>query len=182
MAVSNYLGRGDLYPGLRNNNPGNLVDDGTSWQGQIGNDGKFIQFSDMSWGTRALATDLTNKIKKGLNTIRSIVTQYAPATDNNNVPAYIAAVSQDAGIGPDQPIPMDTGTLHNLMRAFISHENGDQGDLVSDEDIDTGISMMKNTLLTLFQSAIPAAEANPEISGVMIGAVIVALILWWYSE
>jgi hypothetical protein len=48
----------------------------------------------------------------------------------------------------------DAGTLRALIRAIINHENGDQASsLISDQDIDVGISMMSNSLLQLFNAA-----------------------------
>lgn len=152
MAQS-FIGRGDLPLGLRNNNPGNIRP-GDAWQGMTGTNGGFITFQDVSWGLRALATDLANKINRGLTTIRAIVSTYAPP-EENDTEAYITSVSDDTGIDDNQPLSMDTGTLHRLMRAIINHENGDHFsfDYISDQDIDVGISMMSNSLQQLFNAA-----------------------------
>jgi hypothetical protein len=152
MAQS-FIGRSDLPLGLRNNNPGNIRP-GDAWQGMTGTNGGFITFQDVSWGLRALATDLANKINRGLTTIRAIVSTYAPPSENNTA-AYIAAVSDDTGIDADQPLSMDASTLHDLVRAIINHENGDHFSTtyISDQDIDQGISMMSNSLQQLFNAA-----------------------------
>lgn len=155
--ANSFIGRTDLPRGLRNNNPGNIKIE-EAWQGMTGNDGTFIIFSDIDWGTRALATDLANKIRGGLNTIRLIIEKYAPPIENNTA-AYIAAVVDITGLDPDAALSMDQQTLHGLMRAVITHENGeDAADLVTGTDIDTGISMMNPTLLQLFQAAGIAVE------------------------
>lgn len=151
MAQS-FNGRADLPLGLRNNNPGNIRP-GDAWQGMVGEAGGFIVFQDISWGIRALATDIANKITHGYNTITKLITRYAPPSENNTS-AYIFAVSSDTGIPADQVLNQDAGTLHSLVRAIINHENGDAASaLISDQDIDQGISMMSGSLLQLFNAA-----------------------------
>jgi hypothetical protein len=148
--------------GIRNNNPGNIKDDGTSWQGLAGSDGTFDIFADMSWGVRALAKDLTSKIGEGANTITLILNKYAPATDSNNVPAYINSVSTDTGIDANQVITADPATLALLVRAIANHENGDDisDQYLSDADIAAGVSMASG--ITSIVQAVPVYfEANP---------------------
>jgi len=149
--------------GLRNNNPGNIRP-GDAWQGMTGEAGGFIVFQDISWGLRALATDIANKITHGYNTITSLISRYAPPSENNTS-AYIFSVSSDTGISPDQVLNQDAGTLHDLVRAIINHENGDAASaLISDQDIDQGISMISGSLLQLFNAAGIALQ-HPGTSG-----------------
>lgn len=152
MATS-FAGQTNLPRGLRNNNPGDIRA-GEAWQGMVGtDDAGFVIFSDISWGIRAMATDLLNKINKGENTITQIVAIYAPSSENDTQ-AYITAVSQDMGIDPDTVLPMDQPTFHSLVRAIMNHELGaSYSAMISDADIDQGISMVKNSLLTLIQAA-----------------------------
>jgi hypothetical protein len=162
MATS-FIGQSDLPIGLRNNNPGDFKT-GISWQGAIGSEGGFITFSDVTWGLRALARDLTTKINSdGLDTITTLISKYAPATDSNDVPAYIDAVSNESGIGADEQLGTDPDTLHSLMRAIVDHELGQPyGAMVVDADIDTGIQMAQGGVIsTLPQAALLAAQANP---------------------
>lgn len=162
--ANSFIGRTDLPIGIRNNNPGNIRP-GDAWQGAIGTDGGFIVFQDVSWGLRALATDLANKITvDGLTTITAIVSVYAPPSENDTQ-SYINAVSADTGIDPNAQLSLDTGTLHSLMRAIINHENGDvPSQLISDADIDQGISMMSGNLQQLFTAATIAVQ-NPTTPG-----------------
>jgi hypothetical protein len=149
--------------GIRNNNPGNIKPEGYDWQGATGDDGTFVIFSDMSWGLRALATDLLNKMTKdGLTTIRKIVSKYAPP-EENITDAYITAVSGELGVSADQVLVVDSPTVHALMRAIIDHENGDEAShqYVSDADIDQGISMVNSGLQGLIQAAAIAVQSNP---------------------
>jgi len=160
-----FIGRADLPLGLRNNNPGDIRP-GDQWQGMIGTNEGFIVFTDISWGIRAMATDLLNKINKGENTITEIITIYAPPSENDT-PAYIRAVSRDIGVDPDTVLPMDQQTFHNLLRAIMNHELGDQySALISGADIDQGISMVNNNLLSLIQATgIAVANAVDQVTG-----------------
>lgn len=163
-----FRSRTDLLPGLRNNNPGNIKYDGTSWQGAVGNDGTFVIFADDTWGLRALAKDLTTKMTKdGLDTISKIISVYAPPGENNTA-AYIAAVQEDTGFDSDQTLTADQGTLHSLIRAIANHENGDtQSALISDDDIDQGITMASNTIASAAQAAVVAVSNNTDGSALI---------------
>lgn len=114
--------------GLRNNNPGNLVLTTIAWKGKVPNaqntDGKFEQFTQPLWGIRAMFIDVRGDIEKdGLNTIRKLLTEYAPKFENN-LAAYIQSVVNQVGIGPDTRI-LPAHYL-NLLKAIIKHENGKQ--------------------------------------------------------
>jgi hypothetical protein len=136
--------------GIRNNNPGNLRS-GSNWQGMVGTDGNdFIIFSDMKYGTRALATDLSNKFFKGLNTVSKIISVYAPPSENNTI-AYINAVSNAIGVNADTPLDWSKATLAKFVRAVITHENGNDGSVVTDQIINDGIATMTPSLLLKIQ-------------------------------
>lgn len=167
----------NLLPGLRNNNPGNLKT-GEGWKGVVSNDGTFDIFSDDTWGLRALAMDLQSKMNRGLTTIRSIITAYEGTGDNNDVPAYIAAVSAQSGIGPDDQLTFPDD-WPDLMRAIVTHENGDQGSMISDADISQGINMMGNGVGTLVQAATDAVANNTDNAAtfLVIGVGLVILLL-----
>jgi len=120
--------------GIRNNNPGNLVKTGIAWKGKVpharNKDSRFEQFEDYQgvpghlWGIRAMFHDMRSDItKKGQNTIRKLITAYAPPHENNTA-AYIAAVAKAVGIGPDAAIlPVHYPAL---VASVINHENGIQ--------------------------------------------------------
>jgi len=175
MALS-FIGRDDLYPGLRNNNPGNIRP-GDAWQGMTGTADGFVVFQDIDWGLRALATDITNKIRNGYNTVTTLIGRYAPPSENDT-PAYIAAVAAETGLNPNDLIDLDQEVLHDLMRAIIDHENGQQASLIPDQDIDIGISMMSSSLLQWIDAA-GIAVKNPGTPGgaiAWIGGIV--LLLW----
>lgn len=159
-----------LPRGIRNNNPGNIKDDGTAWQGKTGSDGVFIIFSDMSWGTRAIARSLSNMIGKGNNTIAGIISAWAPASENLTQP-YIDSVAADTGLDPGQVLTADPATLALLIRAIINHENGDNQSYqyVTDQDIQDGISKAGNSLVSLAQSAVVAVSNDPSM-GIAVAA------------
>lgn len=111
--------------GERNNNPGNLRDSGDPWRGMTGTNKGFLTFDTPENGIRALARNLKNaQAKHGRNTIRQILTAYAPSSENN-LPAYIASVSQYMGVSADAALDLsDQATLSSLTTAIINHENG----------------------------------------------------------
>lgn len=85
--------------GKRNNNPFNIrYNAANSWKGQIGSDGAFCVFDKMSHGIRAGGVLLRNYLKAGKNTIRLILSKFAPSSENNTE-SYIQHVSQLSGIG-----------------------------------------------------------------------------------
>lgn len=172
------MGRSDLPIGLRNNNPGNIRDDGTAWQGKVGSSGGFITFADITWGIRAMAKAITTMYGRGDTTITALISDWAPPSENNTA-AYIAAVAADTGQGADDLLQLDQPTLHDLIRAIMNHELGAaQSQLVSDADIDAGISMAQGGLTTLSQAASIAITGSPDNStGIMIGAVIIAALI-----
>src|SRR5207248_4673070 len=85
---------------VRNNNPGNIGRTHIAWEGLATPDEmtpeqqeetRFAVFSAPEWGFRALARDLHSKWVRGLDTIRKIITVYAPPSENDTE-AYIRAV------------------------------------------------------------------------------------------
>jgi hypothetical protein len=114
--------------GIKNNNPGNLVLTTIAWKGKVPNaqntDGKFEQFTQPLWGLRAMFMDVRGDIEKdGMNTVRKLITEYAPKHENNTA-AYIDFVSKKIGLGADTKI-MPTNYF-GLLKAIIQMENGKQ--------------------------------------------------------
>lgn len=139
------LPRGDGYKsaprGIRNNNPGNL-----NYVGQAGatleggEGGRFAVFESMQHGVAALYKQLQLYFKRGINTLSSIVKTYAPASDNNNVDAYISALTKATGKGANEVLDSgDTATIARLMKGIVDHENG-KG-YISSSDIMGGIQL-----------------------------------------
>lgn len=139
------LPRGDGYKsaprGIRNNNPGNLNfvgQEGATREG--GEGGRFAVFESMQHGVAALYKQLQLYFKRGINTLSSIVKTYAPASDNNNVDAYISALTKATGKGANEVLDSgDTATMARLMKGIVDHENG-KG-YISSSDIMGGIQL-----------------------------------------
>lgn len=180
--AKDFSGRNDLPRGIRDNNPGNLRP-GDSWQGMVGSENNYIIFKDTSWGLRAMATDLSSKINKGYNTITKIVNRYAPASDNNPVDNYIAAVSSYSGFGKDQVLTPDADTIRKLMKAHISFENGhDWSTWFNDDDITEAFSLMSHPLASFVQAAVIMAESNPGTIIAGVSFLLAAFVGYFYYQ
>lgn len=118
--------------GLRNCNPGNIRINGDKFQGEIvlSQDSEFKQFRNMAYGYRAIFKILTtyyNNYK--LQTIRQIISRWAPENENHTE-NYIKAVSDVAGISPDDPININNREMMIRIVSGISRvENGCEADM-----------------------------------------------------
>ena len=128
--------------GIRNNNPGNIRH-GENWQGLNPNsrsiDAAFCVFNTPVAGIRALAKVLINYKKLyGLNTVRQIISRYAPPNENQTT-AYVQSVARQIGVLPDMVIDIEErGVLTVFIKAVIRMENGIQP--YSDETIQQAIN------------------------------------------
>lgn len=101
-------------------NPGNIRDPAT---------GRFKVFGGgPAEGIQAIGAQLLRyeyaKKWGGLDTIAKIVSTYAPASDHNDVAAYIKDVSTRTGIGANQHLDLhNQSTLAKLVAAITKHEN-----------------------------------------------------------
>ncbi len=135
-----------LPRGIRNNNPGNIRH-GENWLELNPNgpdiDSAFCVFTAPVYGIRALAKVLVNyKRIHGLNTVRQIVSRYAPPNENQTT-AYIQSVAKQLGVYPDTVIDIEErGVLTVFIKAIIRMENGIQP--YSDELIQQGIELCQN--------------------------------------
>ena len=111
-----------LPRGIRNNNPGNIRH-GSNWQGLNPNsrniDPAFCVFTSSVYGIRALAKVLINYKKiHGLNTVRQIISRYAPPNENQTT-AYIQSVAKQLGVVPDTIIDIEErGVLTVFIKAI----------------------------------------------------------------
>jgi hypothetical protein len=118
----------DVPRGIRNNNPGNLENNGTPWQGlaERQTDPRFYQFESPVWGIRALARTLkTYRERYGLNTAVDIISRWAPPHENDTA-SYARAVARALGTDPYTYISDSPETRLMLVKAIIRHENGIQ--------------------------------------------------------
>ncbi|WP_342632489.1 structural protein [Marinobacter alkaliphilus] len=130
----------DTPRGIRNNNPGNLENNGIPWQGlaESQTDSRFYQFTDPVWGIRALARTLkTYRENYGLTTAKDIISRWAPAHENDTE-SYARAVAGALGTDPYTYISDSPDTRMKLVKAIIKHENGIQP--YPDDLIEEGIA------------------------------------------
>lgn len=132
LALSMYAddaGNGSETPrGIRNNNPGNLENNGIAWQGLSDSqtDSRFYQFVNPVYGIRALARTLkTYRDNYGLTTAREIIERWAPSFENDT-DSYARAVAAAVGTDPDSPISDTPDSRQRIVKAIIRHENGIQ--------------------------------------------------------
>ena len=137
-----------LPRGLRNNNAGNLRRTGIPWHGElIGHkadwpslipphvDGDFEQFEHAVFGIRAMARTLMGyQARRGLTSIRTMVTRYAPPAENATH-NYVAQVAHEVNhltdsaflvVAPPLVISFQQANLEALIAAMIRVENGQQ--------------------------------------------------------
>ena len=116
-----------LPRGYRNNNPLNIrYSAGNGWMGKvwINTDGAFEQFTSMPYGYRAALYLMRKYIKRGNDTVRKIISIWAPENENNTK-KYIEDVCRIADLNPDTVIARDdAGTLTKLAYAMSIIENG----------------------------------------------------------
>ena len=107
--------------GIRNNNPGNL-----RYAGQLGasyGEGGFARFQTMGEGVEALDKQIRRYESRGLNTIRKIISTYAPKNENNTE-AYIRSVAKSLGIDPDALLEGTDDQNRMIERGIIEMEDG----------------------------------------------------------
>lgn len=117
-----------LPRGVRNCNPTNIdYNPSNDWVGQLPHDidiePRFARFDSPVNGIRAASILIQNYQKKyGLNTIRGIVSRWAPSSENNTA-GYIQRVAAMLKIDPDSPIDTkDYATMRALIVAKIAVE------------------------------------------------------------
>lgn len=115
--------------GIRNNNPGNIRYNATSWVGLAvpPSDGEFCVFTEPKYGIRALARIIkVYNAKYGINTVAGIVKRWAPPCENDTN-AYIRSICQQTGFNATSKLNLaDEKVLLALVKSIIKHENGKQ--------------------------------------------------------
>lgn len=114
-----------LPRGIRNNNPGNIEwieNPEKRWLGMIERDGRYGIFDTPENGLRAIGGELAASVRKGQRTVRDVISEWAPPTENNT-PAYIAAVAKRLDVLADHTIDV-RANAEQITRAIVAHENG----------------------------------------------------------
>ncbi|WP_286836544.1 structural protein [Spongiibacter sp.] len=112
--------------GIRNNNPLNIREGaggGDQWRGEYATelDDAFEEFNSPEWGYRAAKRIVQSYRRRGITTLRGIVSAWAP-TNENNTGAYVNSVASKTGLPPEHTIT--DADLPALFRAMAIHENG----------------------------------------------------------
>lgn len=113
---------------LRFNNPGNIkLVPGTVWQGQAlpGDSSVFVTYNSLPFGYRALFKVIQTKINRGVNTINSIIYDYAPPGDNNPTESYVNFIENNTGINRYSVInPGDLDSIKKICYYISIFETG----------------------------------------------------------
>ena len=113
--------------GIRNNNPLNIRI-GNTWLGEVPDptDSNFEQFVHIRYGLRAAFCILRRYIRRyKRNTVRKIVTAWAPSTENNTE-RYIELVCKFGCLDADKEIRYeDSLTMISLVQAMARVEVGE---------------------------------------------------------
>lgn len=113
--------------GIDNCNPGNIRLSKVFYRGEVqpSQDAAFKQFSSMEWGYRAMFVLLDTYARRyGLNTIRGMISRYAPPSENNTE-AYIAAVCEWTGITADEVL--DTRSRRDMVPIVVAMSRIENG-------------------------------------------------------
>ncbi len=114
--------------GLRNSNPGNIRHSQDKFKGEVevSRDAQFKEFRSLAWGYRAIFVVLnTYKEMWGLETIREMITRWAPPSENHT-DVYVETVARRAQLDPDTPIDTKQRVAMLPFVAAISQvENGE---------------------------------------------------------
>ncbi|CAJ0719379.1 hypothetical protein LMG6871_02826 [Ralstonia edaphis] len=111
--------------GIRNNNPGNLNYVGQAGATrEAGPNGRFAVFQTAEDGLMALARQLRLYAQRGINTVRAIISKFAPPGENDTQ-SYIESVSKRLGVDSNATLNVnDPRVMQGLMDAIIKVENG----------------------------------------------------------
>lgn len=112
--------------GIRQNNPLNIRPGARKWLGELPSTNGYCWFDTPANGLRAAGKNLlAYQSVHDLHTIAGIIKRWAPADDNNDVAAYVAAVSSDVGIDYNADIDLtDASVMSSMLMAMCQHENG----------------------------------------------------------
>lgn len=124
--------------GIRNCNPGNIRRSRVRYRGEKhpSQDPDFKQFISMEWGYRAMFVLLhTYQVRYGLNTMREMISRYAPPEENHTA-LYIDAIREMTGVQPDEPLDtLDRKQMIPIVAAMSRVENGCKAQL---QEVETG--------------------------------------------
>lgn len=107
------------------NNPLNIRSTPTKWVGettQKDNVG-FEQFDSIENGLRAALINIRTYLKRGINTPKTIISTWAPASENPTA-NYVKFVCDKGGLKPDQKITFSNSDMQKLVIPMSRFEQG----------------------------------------------------------
>jgi len=136
------------------NNPGNLR--------PVGGNTGFQQFTSPEEGIAAADKNL--KIygeKHGINTLRGVISRWAPPTDKNDTESYINTVAKKIGLDPNQQIDLsDPVQRHIISGAMFTVEKGTKNLFKTQEKTFAGDELGS----LILGKAQPTALAKPQVA------------------
>lgn len=120
---------------LRDNNPLNLSYV-PGQRGLVGRDGQFGRYGTMADGVSAAVNQIMIDRSRGDNTIRKLVTSWAPPGSNDTA-AYIRNVSKWTGYAPDQPLNLSNPRVMSAVVSAMARQEG--SGRLSPSDLASGV-------------------------------------------
>ncbi len=117
----------------------------------------FQQFSSYEEGIKAMDENLkTYGTKHKINTLRGVISRYAPPQDKNDTEGYINFVAQRTGLKPDQEIDLSNPAVrHVISGPMILMEKGGKN--------------LFGAKSAVAQTSSPATEATDDFSSFLMG-------------
>lgn len=118
-----------------NHNPTNIIKTASKWEGetetpqiikQNNRSERFKAFESDYYGILAAYNNLKSYFNRGYNTVRKIITRWAPPSENDTG-AYIANIAKSVGVGADEVLSIDKHAFR-LLKEIARIESGFSGD------------------------------------------------------
>lgn len=145
---------------IRNNNPGNIRDNGIPWQGRIGSGSGFVKFSSPEYGVRAMTKNLYTYQNRGLTSVRDMISRWAPPNENDTN-GYVNFVANRMGIDPNASIDLrsNPALTEKMVGAMIAMEGGPSASDYFDSHIAGGIALANGASVPNIP---PVEEVDPD--------------------
>lgn len=117
----------EIPRGVVNNNPMNLKDDGSPWQGwdKTSRDEDFIKFDNPEAGARAGMLNHLTHFERGDNTVDKLLERASPRSDNPDFDEYADYVAEQMGVDRDEQIDLEDENIGNAFAlAVVDFELG----------------------------------------------------------
>lgn len=150
----------EVSRGIHNNNPGNIKHSSDIWKGKsrLQTDDVFVQFDNPHFGIRAATRNFrTSFDKHGNDTIRKLITRWAPPIENDTE-AYITFMMDHMGVGDNEPLSItNPETMSSLLSGVFQFEGAPSGTYsaeVMDEAIRSGLGLPPSVMNTIIEGAL----------------------------